>query len=158
MPGTSVQVKPLPGGPRPLPVDKLAACLPPGGAVPGTHTIITRSGLKPRGKTRLRARGALSKPEPASDININTLAAIPSSHSSSQHPRRIPLPSMLLRQALASFCHRCPVRSSFKQQITHRGARTHDHKVKGLALCQLSWAGCCLLHDHKTCQHRGALK
>ena len=29
--------------------------------------------------------------------------------------------------------------------ITHREARTHDHKVKGLALCRLSWAGLCLI-------------
>jgi hypothetical protein len=27
------------------------------------------------------------------------------------------------------------------RQISHRGAGTHDHKVKGLALCRLSWAG-----------------
>ena len=25
-----------------------------------------------------------------------------------------------------------------KKRNTHRGARTHDHKVKGLALCRLS--------------------
>ena len=28
--------------------------------------------------------------------------------------------------------------SQRKWQNTHRGARTHDHKVKGLALCRLS--------------------
>ena len=28
--------------------------------------------------------------------------------------------------------------SQRKRQNTHRGARTHDHKVKGLALCRLS--------------------
>ena len=29
-----------------------------------------------------------------------------------------------------------------RMKNTHRGARTHDHKVKGLALCRLSCAGC----------------
>ncbi len=29
------------------------------------------------------------------------------------------------------------------QYSTSRGARTHDHKVKSLALYRLSWAGCC---------------
>ena len=28
--------------------------------------------------------------------------------------------------------------ADFTTRITHRGARTHDHKVKGLALCRLS--------------------
>ena len=28
--------------------------------------------------------------------------------------------------------------SAGKAKVTHRGARTHDHKVKGLALCRLS--------------------
>ena len=27
------------------------------------------------------------------------------------------------------------------ESSTHRGARTHDHKVKSLALYRLSWAG-----------------
>ena len=30
-------------------------------------------------------------------------------------------------------------------KITHRGARTHDHKVKRLALYRVSQAGCCAM-------------
>ena len=32
-------------------------------------------------------------------------------------------------------------RRARRRESTHRGARTHDHKVKSLALCRLSWAG-----------------
>ncbi len=40
------------------------------------------------------------------------------------------------------------------KRCTHRGARTHDHKVKGLALCRLSWAGCCQALSRPPCRRR----
>ena len=58
--------------------------------------------------------------------------------------------------ALRSFAKHPALRAEcaqldWRKANNHRGARTHDHKVKGLALYRLSSAGCCMIDPHKTC-------
>ena len=58
------------------------------------------------------------------------------------------MPSSLVEAGTASLACLCPLPSPIAGaaspvchgigRYTHRGARTHDHKVKGLALCRLS--------------------
>ena len=59
--------------------------------------------------------------------------------------RRLRIGKYETKQHLAA--HRALKRGECAVSIvyTHRGARTHDHKVKGLALCRLSYAGCACL-------------
>ena len=52
-----------------------------------------------------------------------------------RHDKRIHAEFPLLRYSVFSSAH---AHSCVASQNTHRGARTHDHKVKGLALCRLS--------------------
>ena len=50
------------------------------------------------------------------------------------------VPSFGGRAWFTAICCAEPLKHAFSytSYITHRGARTHDHKVKGLALCRLS--------------------